>query len=119
MAFTDGVGNTFFRASARERANRAPSCRGGLFLNIFRLSADGMDADFNKGPQPDDVIGAILVQADGKIVVAGRFTQFRGIPRKGLARLNRDGSLEKFFCPELEPNERKKAEIEGWILGVV
>jgi hypothetical protein len=30
-----------------------------------------------------------------------------------------DGSLEKFFCPSLQPDERKKAEIEGWILGVL
>ncbi len=30
-----------------------------------------------------------------------------------------DGSLERFLCPELEPNERKTAEIEGWIFGVV
>ena len=28
-------------------------------------------------------------------------------------------SLEKFLCPEIEPHERKKAEIEGWILGVL
>lgn len=30
-----------------------------------------------------------------------------------------DGSLEKYFHPCLEPDERKKAEIEGWILGVL
>jgi hypothetical protein len=30
-----------------------------------------------------------------------------------------DGSLEKFLCPEIEPQERNKAEIEGWILGVL
>jgi hypothetical protein len=30
-----------------------------------------------------------------------------------------DGSLEKFLCPELEPPERKTADIEGWILGVM
>jgi hypothetical protein len=35
-----------------------------------------------------------------------------------LRRADRDGSLEKFLCPELEPHERKVAEIEGWILGV-
>jgi hypothetical protein len=29
-----------------------------------------------------------------------------------------DGSFEKYFHPSLEPNERKKAEIEGWILGI-
>lgn len=36
-----------------------------------------------------------------------------------LRRANCDGSLEKFLSPELEPHERKTAEIEGWILGVV
>ena len=36
-----------------------------------------------------------------------------------LRRADRDGSLEKFFSPEIEPHERKKAEIEGWILGVL
>ena len=37
-----------------------------------------------------------------------------------LRRADKDGSLEKFFCPVFEPRERSKtAEIEGWILGVV
>ena len=35
-----------------------------------------------------------------------------------LRRVDMDANLEKFLCPELEPNERKTAEIEGWILGV-
>ena len=35
-----------------------------------------------------------------------------------IRRADMDGSLEKFLCPELEPNERRTAEIEGWILGV-
>jgi hypothetical protein len=38
---------------------------------------------------------------------------------KWFQRADRDGSLGKFFYPELEPNERVTAEIEGWILGVV
>jgi hypothetical protein len=38
---------------------------------------------------------------------------------KWLQRADSDGSLEKFFCPEIEPHERKRAEIEGWILGVL
>lgn len=37
---------------------------------------------------------------------------------KWLQRVDRDGSLEKFLRPEIEPHERKRAEIEGWILGV-
>jgi hypothetical protein len=36
-----------------------------------------------------------------------------------LRRADCDGGLEEFFCPVLEPQERKAAEIEGWILGVV
>ena len=36
-----------------------------------------------------------------------------------LRRTDADGSLEKYFRPEIEPDEHKKAEIEGWILGVV
>jgi hypothetical protein len=38
---------------------------------------------------------------------------------KWLQRADYVGSLEKFLCPEIEPHERKKGEIEGWILGVV
>jgi hypothetical protein len=30
-----------------------------------------------------------------------------------------DGSLEKYLNPRLESDERKKAEVEGWILGVL
>lgn len=30
-----------------------------------------------------------------------------------------DGSLEKYLHPNLEPQKRKMAEIEGWILGVL
>jgi hypothetical protein len=30
-----------------------------------------------------------------------------------------DGRLERYFHPRMEPEEHKKAEIEGWILGVL
>jgi hypothetical protein len=36
-----------------------------------------------------------------------------------LRRGDMDGNLERYLRPELEPHERKKAEIEGWILGVL
>ncbi len=35
-----------------------------------------------------------------------------------LRRADSDGSLAKFLMPELQPEDRKTAEIEGWILGV-
>lgn len=36
-----------------------------------------------------------------------------------LRRADLDGSLETYHRPELEPRDRKTAEIEGWILGVL
>jgi hypothetical protein len=36
-----------------------------------------------------------------------------------LRRADRDGSLQVFFNPPLEAEERKIADIEGWIIGVV
>ncbi len=36
-----------------------------------------------------------------------------------LRRAEGDGSLRKFFLPDLMPHEREMAEIEGWILGVL
>ena len=36
-----------------------------------------------------------------------------------LRRADTDASLERYFNPSLEPDDRKKAEIEGWILGVL
>ena len=36
-----------------------------------------------------------------------------------LQRADLDGSLPQFFCPPLSAEERKRAAIEGWILGVV
>jgi hypothetical protein len=38
---------------------------------------------------------------------------------KWLQTADRDGSLARYFNPRLEPNERRKTEIEGWILGVL
>jgi len=32
---------------------------------------------------------------------------------------DREGNLEKHFCPNIQPDGRKIAEIEGWILGVL
>lgn len=38
---------------------------------------------------------------------------------KWMQRADCDGSLTCYFHPSVEPQEQKKAEIEGWILGVL
>jgi hypothetical protein len=37
---------------------------------------------------------------------------------KWFQEMDREGSLQKYFQPRQEPDERRQAEIEGWILGV-
>src|SRR5712691_11894734 len=70
---------------------------------IGRLNPDGtLDLSFNPGA--NDVVDALAVQADGKIVVGGFFTTFGGggsgtSVRNHIARVNPDGTLDTSFDP--------------------
>jgi len=65
---------------------------------IARLKPDGsLDTTFNPAADFNGVIGSIALQADGKIVVGGDFTEFGNLPRLGIARLNPDGSPDTSF----------------------
>jgi len=72
---------------------------------IARLNADGsLDHTFNTtgvGANPNSGgnfdIYRVKVLPDGKIMIGGDFSQFNGIARNRLARLNADGSLDKSF----------------------
>jgi uncharacterized delta-60 repeat protein len=79
---------------------------GGFFTNlagqtrerIGRLNADGsLDETFNPGA--NDWVRSIVVQPDGRILVAGDFTMLGREPRDRLGRLNADGSLDSSFNP--------------------
>jgi uncharacterized delta-60 repeat protein len=62
---------------------------------IARLNGDGsLDATFAPVSGANGSIGAIAVQPDGKIVIAGGFTTFDGSTRIRLARLNANGTLD-------------------------
>jgi uncharacterized delta-60 repeat protein len=66
---------------------------------VARLNADGsLDTSFDpKSGANDDIWSNVLVQSDGKILIGGKFTTFNGTERKGIARLNSDGSLDTNF----------------------
>ncbi len=65
---------------------------------IIRLLSNGSkDASFNSGTGADGIIEAVLLQPDGKILVAGRFMNFDNIPFAHLVRLNADGSIDPTF----------------------
>jgi gliding motility-associated-like protein/uncharacterized delta-60 repeat protein len=71
-----------------------------LVNHIARLNADGtLDTSFKSGTAADWSVGTLLVQTDGKIVIGGNFTSYNGVPRKNIARLNSDGSLDMTFNP--------------------
>ncbi len=71
---------------------------------LLRLHPDGtLDASFDPGTgaQAGDgtagQVAQITLEPDGRILVVGNFTQFQGVPRPGVARLNPDGSLDASF----------------------
>ncbi len=68
---------------------------------IARLNNDGtLDQTFSTG----DITGptfpqvtALALQADGKILAGGNFTEYDGVPQAGLVRLHPDGSKDASF----------------------
>jgi len=72
--------------------------------NIARVNSDGsVDMGFN--PRADDAVFSTVVQADGKIVVGGWFSNLQPngaafpVARHCLARINPNGSLDPGFDP--------------------
>ncbi|MBL9209712.1 MAG: immunoglobulin domain-containing protein [Opitutaceae bacterium] len=59
---------------------------------LVRVNADGtLDPTFTPGVGPNSGVQAIVLQADGKIVIGGSFTTFANLPRRGIARLSQAG----------------------------
>lgn len=75
--------------------------------NVERLLPDGAsDPTFDPGSGANhdsipfqSAVHTIALQDDGKILIGGGFTSYNGIPRKGIARLHPDGSLDTSFDP--------------------
>jgi uncharacterized delta-60 repeat protein len=83
---------------------------GGNFIHVYyvdsggeriaRLDADGsLDGSFSLAAEANNMVRAIALQADGKIIIGGWFTQVNGEERNRIARLNKDGSLDASFNP--------------------
>lgn len=125
---TDGSIDTTFSATARTTAGgdvRALATQAdgkilvcGLFTQfagqarqgIARLLADGtVDTAFAPVAMTGGTAtfsaygfglwGVPAVQSDGKILIVGDFTAINGSARPGIARLNRDGTLDTAFVP--------------------
>jgi len=65
---------------------------------IARLKMDGsLDASFDPGTAAYRQVESLVIQPDGKVLAGGTFTNFSGVPREGLVRLNEDGSVDTGF----------------------
>jgi uncharacterized delta-60 repeat protein len=80
---------------------------GTMIGKLQRLNTDGTsDGSFNPGGTGfNGFIAAILLQPDGKILVAGGFTTFNSLTRALLVRLNADGSLDPSFTFAPAPDD--------------
>src|SRR5207248_702193 len=52
----------------------------------------------------DNPVYAVAVQPDSKVIIGGDFNAVSGAARRGIARLNSNGSLDSTFAPDLGPN---------------
>jgi uncharacterized delta-60 repeat protein len=101
-----GISNTLIQAVVPQPDGKI--LVGGSFTNLLghprtnlgRLNCDGsLDAAFTAGaisdrPPWELAISDLAVQPDGKIVVAGTFTNVAGYARNNIARLHPDGSAD-------------------------
>jgi uncharacterized delta-60 repeat protein len=62
-----------------------------------------LDLDFDPGEGGSNIRG-VLIQPDQKILVQGQFSTFNGIPRRGLVRLNTNGTVDTTFVPDCTTN---------------
>ena len=72
--------------------------QGNIQNYIARIKTDGTtDASFNIGTGFDQTVNVIALQANGKILVGGFFTTYKGLAQNKLIRLNSDGSKDATF----------------------
>jgi len=62
-------------------------------------AAGDVDLSFDPGSSVTNPVSAVVVQADGKVLIGGPFTFINGTNHYGSARLNADGSLDNTFIP--------------------
>jgi uncharacterized delta-60 repeat protein len=69
--------------------------------HVARLNVDGsMDTNFDSNlvVGAGDIVRAIAIQNDGRVLIGGDFTNVNGVALNHIARLNLDGSLDAAFA---------------------
>jgi uncharacterized delta-60 repeat protein len=80
------------------------SYNGFVRNRIARLNLDGsLDGTFDPGTGASASVSALVLQPDGKVIIAGDFTSYNGTPRSKIARLHFSGALDTSFDPGYGP----------------
>ncbi|MFH2141959.1 MAG: T9SS type A sorting domain-containing protein [Bacteroidota bacterium] len=67
-----------------------------LAINVYAQCGDN-DTTFYQGSGANYSVLATSIQSDGKIIVAGSFSDFNGLAKDYIVRLNTDGSVDTTF----------------------
>ncbi|MBL7982013.1 MAG: hypothetical protein JNL52_09410 [Flavobacteriales bacterium] len=74
------------------------SCQGAVRIRLARLLSNGaLDAEYHRQTGVLGTVQGITMRSDGSMLVAGIFSNVNGAPRRGLARLLPDGTLDPSF----------------------
>jgi uncharacterized delta-60 repeat protein len=82
------------------------SIGGVMNAGVARLNSDGsldttFDAGIGVGNSFQPFVDTVAIQADGKILIGGKFSSYQGVVRNRIARLNPNGSLDASFVHQL------------------
>jgi uncharacterized delta-60 repeat protein len=87
--------------------------KGSTQNRLVRLNSDGTkDTTFDIDTGFNDVVAAIAIQSDGKILVGGEFSTYSGSTQRALVRLNSDGTKNTFVGATAFPSNRDVYSIE-------
>ncbi|NQX02985.1 IPT/TIG domain-containing protein, partial [bacterium] len=86
---------------------------------VARLNTDGtLDTTFAPGTAANAAVRALLLQADGKLLIGGDFTSVNGSTRNRLARLLANGSVDSSYNPNVNgPVHALLAHPSGALVG--
>src|SRR5690349_13068869 len=88
-----------------------------LLAALVAASAIAQNANDGFDPNVTGFVRTLAVQADGRIIIGGTFTQVQGMACSNLARLTLDGALDTNFTAQADGDVHCLAvQSNGWIL---
>ncbi len=90
---------------------------GQARAGVARLTANGLlDPTFDPGTGVEGTVYSLQLQANGQPIIAGDFLSVNGTPRKSIARLNLDGTVDTSFL-DVHYNQTQPG-VDGFINAV-